>query len=645
MKWSASIRRPFGWGTALRLCLLLCPIPFALADAAAVATPDRVVTARGGSVELTLNLPLLADHGVELLDAPPPLDAPDGHLRWPPASLDGELELARSQDGLLLPRRGALRFEADLVLRRADGARLDLRELRLLPPAGIGEWALGDARGRILFTARAGFPRAPLAGGRYRSLLIDLQAAPGLADWVRSDSLAGLSVGRMALLLEHLPDSPQAASCPLNWPGTPGFSVDVALVALYQLQAQCAVAPCDGGASGSAVPRVKLTPAVTLRNDGTADVPWIAPFLTQLTPSQLELTHPYPQPDQHPMLVWNAYRLDAEGRLLQIGRSGLKHAFATENLGCLCNPDNHQILGPGCSDRYDIGSNDFSQALGPRSEVIAHDGRWGRCGSFFDPDCGGAQTQFGNGLSHRLLLPEADLSAAQHPGARWFVDAWYVVRDDINPLNTMGWREFVPQRINGNWLVPLSGSFSQGALLAPWAALPFAGSGWSQQQRVQTAEGEVLLGVRVSDLGHGRARYVYSLLNLSLGRPLTDGAEPDLRVLSNPGLFDMRIPLDGSRRPEAFDADAGDGVPPWQVGCSAQSLLATAPAGSSLAWGSMLSLSFIAEGPPQPGEVRLRVVGDAPAEAFAAPILVPARSPQLVFADGFSDPCDIGGGA
>ncbi len=631
---------------ASRLPLLLCLLALLVAAPARAAASGGVAMT-GGALELQLNAPLLADLGVELLDAPPPLDQPDGFLRWPNLRLSGVLRGGFVDGDVLRPQSGALAFPAGLALRRADGAVLHLPELRLAPPdaEAAGEWTLRDGGGEAWFNARAGFPRAPRAFGRFDSRFIDLQVAPALARWAGRPEIAGASVGRMATSLDLVERALPKGSCPLNWPGTPGFVVDVGLVALYQLQAQCAVAPCSGPGSSDPTPRVKLTPGVTLRNIGTADVPWVGKFLQFATAGGIELTHPYPQPDQHPMLVWNAYRLDADGRLRQVGRSGLKHAFATENLGCTCNPDNWQILGPQCSDRYDVGSNDYSSALAPRSEVIASDGRWGRCGSAFDPECSGQQTWWGNALSHRLLLPEPEIDGGRHAGARWFVDAWYVVRDDAEPLNTMGWREFVPSHVNGAWLSALQGSFQQGPLLQAWVDLGFPATGWSRLTRISTAEGEALLGVRVSDLGGGRARYDYALLNHSMGRPQTAGAEPNLTVLANPGIFDLVVPMGGSRRPEGFDADPGAGAAPWAVGCNAEQIVAFPPAGQDLPWGAMLSLSFFAEGPPQDGTARIRRVGDLPEDAITANTLVPAAAPDSIFADGFHDPCDIAGGA
>ncbi len=606
----------------------------AASSAATPSASDSVATV--GSVELQLNVALLADYGAELIDAPAARDAQDSYLRWPAAPLLGDLKLQATGAGPPRVQSGRAGFAAGLTFRRADGALLRLNELLLQARSEAGEWALTDAAGKTWFTARAGFPLSSSAARLQSMVLIDLQASKALSRWLDRPLMTGESVGRMSLSLRAEPLAKGSPACPLNWPGTPGFSVDVALVDLYQLQAQCVIGNCDGGASGSSVPRVKLTPATNLRNVGTADVPWIGKFLTLITGSQLELTHPYPQPDQHPMLVWNAYRLDADGRMTQIGRSGLKHAFATENLGCTCNPNNHQILGPQCSDRYDIGSNDFSDGLAPRSEVIAADGRWGRCGSLFDPGCTGSQTFTDTSISHRLLLAEADINTTRYPTSRWFVDAWYVVRDDSNVLNTMGWREFLPRYVNNVWLTTLTGGYNQGALLAQWAALPFSGAGWSLFQRVQTGAGELQLGVRVVPLAAGRARYEYALLNHSVSRPQITGAEPNLRVLSNPGVVEVTVPMGATRVGSVTDNHAGDVSAPWSTDCADGSLRLSAPASQSLAWGSLLRWSVIADGPPLKGTLRVRASGDANEAAILAPSLVPGPAPSAIFSDGFA---------
>jgi hypothetical protein len=83
--------------------------------------------------------------------------------------------------------------------------------------------------------------------------------------------------------------------------------------------------------------------------------------------------------DQHPYLIWNLYRTNSDGRLEQIGRSGVKHAWLTTNGSCLDSTAEHDshILGRGCLDTYGTGNNDTSSDLGPRSEIVPATGIWG----------------------------------------------------------------------------------------------------------------------------------------------------------------------------------------------------------------------------------------------------------------------------
>ncbi|MDW8479492.1 MAG: hypothetical protein RML12_06195 [Xanthomonadales bacterium] len=94
-----------------------------------------------------------------------------------------------------------------------------------------------------------------------------------------------------------------------------------------------------------------FAPGAALRNgddERTADVPWVRKFTVS------PWNYPYPGNDQHPYLVWNLYRI-RDGRLEQIGASGVKHAFYTINWYCApgaCGAGGGQILGRACYDIY-----------------------------------------------------------------------------------------------------------------------------------------------------------------------------------------------------------------------------------------------------------------------------------------------------
>src|SRR5690606_25353529 len=249
-----------------------------------------------------------------------------------------------------------------------------------------------------------------------------------------------------------------------------------------------------------------ITPSARLRNSqhaNTSDVPWYRMFseATSLYPDA------GPKIDQHPYLVWNLYRFDPDGHITQIARSGLKHAFATGNEMCSGYTPYGHILGPACSDLYNLTSNDCDRFLGPRSEIIPATGQWGRCGSIQDPDCDGEtvpsipnyfscaaaySSPASDKYSYRLLARETDIDPDLHPEARWFMDAWYVVRDDENIENSMGFREITLgwQPSFSRWTVTATGAYEQGTVIDRWLAGAELGETTFRTQ-LDTPEGEV----------------------------------------------------------------------------------------------------------------------------------------------------------
>ncbi|MDP1270841.1 hypothetical protein, partial [Klebsiella pneumoniae] len=87
--------------------------------------------------------------------------------------------------------------------------------------------------------------------------------------------------------------------------------VDVALIQIGTVAYQ--------GRQGVGGP-IKVAPSATLKSLGFGDAAWIPKFQTL---SFYDIPG-YPR-DQHPFLVWNMYRI-ADGRIEQLGASGVKHA-------------------------------------------------------------------------------------------------------------------------------------------------------------------------------------------------------------------------------------------------------------------------------------------------------------------------------
>lgn len=537
-----------------------------------------------------------------------------------------------------------------LALRRADGMQSPPLSLRS-EDGGVRRWIVVDADGTTWLRITQAM-RSPDGAKALSLLTSDMRVGPALAAWVGDASADGRPFANAEL---HLPlrlrDASKTASagksCAApNWPGTPSFVTDVMLTNIDDIdimRCRNTGAPgeqCDG--PGGTAGELVVVPSVTLRNSSAAnasEVPWYTKFTGYFAPYDN---------DQHPFLVWNLYRLDADGRIEQIARSGLKHAFATANDGCVEPCNNQHILGRGCSDLYNSFSNDANAFLSPRSEVIPSRGIWGRCGSVFDdgldafgigtPGCDSVQdaAPANDGYRERMVVREADIDPALNPGADYLIDSWYVVRDDIDLFNTMGTRVLVPVWSGTRWDV--SGSppaYTQGSVLDRWLERAPAGV---ERQRVviDSAEGRVLVAVRVQRKPDARYVYDYAIFNYDLTRPITSGAEPDLQLLRNHGVSQLTLSLLHGALADVHEFRDGDAVAAndWPGTVSVDAAAWEAPdAGAYLEWGSLVTLRLESAAAPGHGTLQL-AMAEAGVPAFqTATVLVPDAS-QL-FRDGF----------
>lgn len=559
-------------------------------------------------------------------------DIADGHYAYP---IGGELSPGAS----IAFVHGARRATPDLALRAHAPGR--------------GGLVFADPSGGAWLVATDVHQHFDAGAGRLSMTHLDVRIGPALARWKRNAALEGRAIGVLHLQLAGAPDASlasakAAAACNSpSWPGTAGTIADVALISMPKLDVYC-----EGGFSGgpgncsntgtNPGANLKFLPSVVLKNIGSADFPWYPKFSSESPPG----AYPYGTRDQHPFLVWNVYRLSADGRFEQIARSGVKHAFATGNENCTC-PNPH-ILAPQCEDPYDAGSNDFEIMLGPRREVIARGGIFGKCNSVFDHDCDGLESRADPDpnvpMRHRARLHESQLMAANWPGARYFIDAWYAVRDDANLYNTMGSREFTPVwATTGSpafWRMDLAGDAApmpKGAVIDRWVD-PASTAPDARNVEVVSPRGRLKLAVRARPIANGRWRYDYALMNFDYADPVTERSETDvggLRVVRNAGIAAVRLPVPPATTTESHETHDGTGsdADDWSVARAPDSLAFAAPAGNTLDWGSMYRYSFVANAAPVDGSATLD-----PFEAGAADLtvatLVPGNS-DVQFADGF----------
>lgn len=527
---------------------------------------------------------------------------------------------------------GFLHYHGGLIIRFGDTA-LDLADFRIAPhPRQQGVFRLLDREGNTWATLDHGHYELVDDNAALELRHANLSMTTDMAELIGHPTLSGQVIGVAHLRAPVVsagslqPVRGSQCSSPA-WPTEPGFEADVALTAMnagsgfnpvHFLRCQ----GCNGESGGPVV----IAPNATLRNVGNADVPWWHQFTS-------------PQPpygnDQHPFLVWNLYRLDADGRFEQIGVSGVKHAFFSVNSGCPCAGGN--ILWTDCEDTYSASNNDLGTYLAPRGEIVPADGLWGRCNSFFDSDCDADQeTVTTDPFDNRLRVMEQDLDTLANPGARYFIEAWYVVRDDVDIFNTMGWREVTPTWNGATWEFPVAGDFNEGPALDAWVN-PAAPAPGQDSVVLETGDGSVRVSAIVTDLQDGTWRYDYAVMNHDFMRAVTAGSEPDLELLTNVGFNALEVP----RAATAFVTDIGFARADrtlgqdWAASVGPGAVRWENPGDTPLDWGTAFRFSLVVDRPP--GLVSLRLFPDA----AGAPLGVTVLGPELgdtLFDDGFELP-------
>lgn len=408
----------------------------------------------------------------------------------------------RGFEGGQLRHRGGFRFNG-------TGPALDLSGLTLRP-GGKTTLEFVDAAGVALLTTADAQWELDAKSGLLSYLNADVRILPALAARLGDSRYAGMTVGVLDIDVT-LKAGPLPASPPVGITAPPpcgdwSGNVDVGLVNMSSItQAPSGISVVNGRSV------VVVLPSAELENVGTANVPWYSKFTNLGSP---------PWFDQHPYLVWQMLR-SSGGVLEPLGRSDLKHAFLTVNTGCdpgACT-DSH-VLGIGCADVYGTGTNNSTGSLAPRNEVTASTGIWAHCGgipSHFDTNGNCSQDFSGSGettFTHGLKAAEADLQVA---GASYYVEAFYIVRNDVNIFNSMGYRQVAPAKPGSVWSFPTVGPYAMGPAINAWVNPTTPGAN-ADNQVLDTGEGRVQLAVRVTDVAGGRKRFAYALQNHDFDR-------------------------------------------------------------------------------------------------------------------------------
>lgn len=586
---------------------------------------DDWATSRG-TLELAFNLDLLSSLGIRLVEAGTDTVVESGVVQLPIEASDALFMHVRAGESIQRFTGGHWVVRGGFDLLRGE-QRHAFSGLSLRP--GVGSMNVLDlytGQGRHGFFIDHIHTHVDVEKSTLRMFNMDLRISSSLAQEIGDPRLAGLAlaIGRTQSELQ-IPassalgpelDGPEGLSCanrPL-WPSETA-PADVALIAIGFVQQM---------RRNASTGEVVIAPSATLKNVGVADVPWYRQF----TPPR----PPYDN-DQHPYLAWGLFRRH-QGRIQQIGRSGLKHAFLTINQNCTIDcGGGGSILWPGCEDVYGTNNNDDAFHMGPMEEIDPFRGLWDSCNSFFDPQCTGNQTQFAgppggfcfsdpnhpNCFLNRMVVDEAELQIASFPGASYSFQAWYVVRDDVDIFNTMGYRPVQPQFSDSLWLFSL-GAFVNGPAVDAFIA-PGPGTDWQRNTPVVTSEGHLRVLINVIDNNDGTYRYEYAIMNLDLGA----------------GIESLQVPAAAS----ASISNLGFGLPagvfgaPWTGATNAEGVTWQAPtAADRQPWMSLYNFHFVSDRPPMPAQLSLAVngVGEVKVDSLAPAML------DLIFADGFEEP-------
>lgn len=323
----------------------------------------------------------------------------------------------------------------------------------------------------------------------------------------------------------------------------------------------------------------------------------------------------------HPVIAQNLYRL-RDGRFEQIGMSWLKHAFGSTNESGLCgtciDPDNSQLLGPGCHDPYQAGLNGNQFLLGPRSEVNAFTG-------VFPYPFGGPPAPAT--IGRRIQVHDADLRPSLNAGAKYFLEGQYVTPDDAqsgNGFNNASHQEaMVAEPSTDVFTVSLTGSTVQQApAIFAWQ--------FSDPSVVVVAvnvpgDGRLYLAAKATDLGTGFWSYEYALHNLNCDRSVGSFSVPlDANAAAHSiGFHDVDYHSGEPYDLADWPSSRAGGALSWQTVPYAVNANANA-----LRWGTLYNFRFVSNAPPIPNaSISLGLFKPGPATSVSVMIVGPSPAP------------------
>lgn len=615
-------RRFIGSGARVTLCAVFaCLLSTAIfrpgfgADHAAASAKGIPVESAGGELQVYWNRPLLQTIGVRIQSVQGRLGTTQTGFDRFGLRADSSLRVAAFGRGLRGLRSGTLYVNGGYVL-STGRTTIDLTDFVLTSKSTTPQtFEIATAAEGTLFYADRLMAEPSTSGRGIVIRTMDMRISSRLAARLHKPEISGWQVATLrtfsrivgapaALVAQQCPSSTKWDGMPV--PGHPGskYRTDVFMRWFGVQLTGCKNCTGPGGQG-----QIKITPTTLLQNNVnngaaestvaddpngishalySADVPWRQMFSKDCPP--------YGN-DQHPYLAWNLYRIDAKGRLDQLSRSGVKHGHIAENGNCVENPGSNHVLGRGCTDAYGTGDNDAPDMLGPRSEIVPAKGLWGRCGSIYDPTCKGYIGKFRgyDDFTYRLLVSESTLDPGEHPDDHFYVEAWYVVRNDIDPYNSMA---TVPIKArwyatNHLWTVTSDGKSRVGPMIDRWVS-PVHPGPMEANRQIVTEYGRIKIAVKAKKLATNRYRYDFVVMNVDFADARISGREPNIRIVSARGLneFDVEIPRGVRIQSESFEGLQSEDTPAWTHKISRDRVLWRGSSKSQLTWGTLYRFSF-----------------------------------------------------
>ncbi|MGE3182449.1 MAG: hypothetical protein AB7N71_12525 [Phycisphaerae bacterium] len=328
----------------------------------------------------------------------------------------------------------------------------------------------------------------------------------------------------------------------------------------------------------------------------------------------------------HPAYAQNLYRIDADGRFMQIGMSWLFHGYCALQIGNVCGTCTPNCggccgeLGAGCSSTDSSVINGGQARMGPRSEVNIQTGEF--------PWPHGAFGLTGNAVYKRVRVRHSDLNLALNENASFFSEVQIVASDDAatgNAENSISTRSVQTSGLPPNISLAAAGpTLQMQSAIEQW---PIARPGAIVLDVPVPGEGLFHIGAYVRDNGDGTWMYSYAVHNQtshlsghSFAVPVGAGV-----TISDVGFHDVDYHSGEPYTNAAWTAANANGMLRW----TADATFAENENANALRWGTTYSFWFTADVGPEEGDATLGLFRD-PAVVLSVRIPSPSSSVLLI---------------